>query len=85
MINIQPIQISPAATKAAIQGFSGTFPITDDSVILNIGLLDEDGNILKRELCPLTAEEYNAWGEGTEGDTAILALCLQKLNIAIEE
>lgn len=85
MINIQPIQISPAATKAKITGFTGTFPIQNDSVILNIGLLDEDGNILKRELCPLTAEEYNSWGEGTEGDTAILALCLQKLNIAIEE
>lgn len=85
MINIQPIQISPAATKAKLSGFTGTFPIQNDSVILTISLLDEDDNILKRELCPLTAEEYNSWGEGTEGDTAILALCLQKLNIAIEE
>lgn len=81
MINIQPIQISPAATKAAIQGFSGTFPITDDSVIITIDLLDNDNNVLKREQTTLTANEYNSWGEGVEGDNAILSLCLQKLGI----
>lgn len=81
MINIQPIQISPAATKAAIQGFSGTFPITNDSVIITIDLLDSNDNVLKREQISLTANEYNSWGEGEEGDDAILLLCLQKLQI----
>lgn len=82
MINIQPIQISPAATKAAIQGFSGTFPITDDSVIITIDLLDSNDNVLKRQQTSLTAEEYNSWGEGEDGDDAILLLCLQKLQIS---
>lgn len=81
MIEIQPIQLSPPAIKATIKGFSGTFPISDDSVIITIDLLDNDDNVLKREQTFLTAEEYNSWGEGEEGDDAILLLCLQKLNI----
>jgi len=81
MINIQPIQLSPPAVKAAIKGFSGTFPITNDSVIITIDLLDSNDNVLKREQTSLTANEYNSWGEGEEGDDAILLLCLQKLQI----
>lgn len=84
MINIQPIQISPAAVKATLTGFTGTFPIRDDSVIISIGFLDEDDNMLKRELCAITADEYNSWSEGTEGDDAILLLCLTKLGVAIQ-
>lgn len=85
MIEIQPIQITPAAVKARLHSFSGSFPITDDTTIVNIALTDEDDNVLRVQQVNLTQNEYNAWGEGEEGDNAILALCLQKLGIEINE
>lgn len=81
MINIQPLQISPLATKAKIHSFSGSFPVQDDSTIITIAFLSDADIVLKCEQVSLTAEEYNSWGEGEEGDNAILTLCLQKLQI----
>lgn len=81
MIEIQPLQISPLATKAKIHSFSGTFPIQNDSTVITISLVSDTGIVLKTEQVPLTAEEYNSWDEGEEGDDAILLLCLQKLQI----
>lgn len=86
MTNIEPIQISPAATKANILSIKINYsPIL--SAIVLIGLHSEEANettLLKSEQVELTEEEYLNWGTGEEADNQLLVICLGKLNIQLE-
>lgn len=83
MINIQPKQVSPLAVKASISNINISFN-GGLSVVVWVGLHSEDDQLLKNETVDLTEEEYLDWGVGSEGDAALLNLCLAKLNIELE-
>lgn len=83
MINIQPKQVSPLAVKTNITNINISFN-GGLSVIVWVGLYSEDDQLLKNETVSLTEEEYLDWGVGSEGDAALLNLCLAKLNIELE-
>ena len=84
MINIEPVQVSPLAVKTNITNINISFN-GGLSVIVWVGLYSEDDQLLKNETVSLTEEEYLDWGVGSEGDAALLLLCLSKLEIATEE
>jgi hypothetical protein len=83
MINIEPVQVNPLAVKTKITNINISFN-GGLSVVVWIGLFSEDDQLLKNETVSLTEEEYLDWGVGSEGDAALLNLCLTKLNIELE-
>ena len=83
MVNIQPRQVSPLAVKTNISNINISFT-PELTVVIWIGLYSEEEQLLKNESVLLTNEEYLEWGVGSEGDAALLNLCLAKLNIELE-
>lgn len=83
MIEIQALQVVEPATQADLGSVSALYAngiLSSATVYIN--LKTEAGEIVKRVLVELTLEEYQSWGAGPEGDTALLDLCLTKAQIA---